>query len=397
MASSVTQPVVKVRLKCIVMEQLLSRVSGFSACAIPLRCSEYAPGTEASCVPVSFSVAALVASSASLIASVPPSLALKYDDVVSKAGNVVTSSSGDGAGLVEIVSSNPVAVVAGVAAVAVPLIALRASASGQSFGSVSAAAAFAKLSDSEQNAQLLDIRAPEEIRAAGAPNLKSLRKKALQVAYDAEDASFVAKVVARCRNPEATTLFVLDRLDGESLAVAKLLANNGFQKAYAVKGGVEGPDGWQGSELPWLLPRKSFSLNLDGLKNLLNGSQDNAKLVPATLGVAAAAGIGVAIFTEAETVLQLLGSAAFIQIFAKKFMFADDREKSIKEIQTFLDTKIAPKEIVEELKDVGRILLPKDGEVDAAVASGSAVLEKKLKVDSVAPANGAQIRDAGAA
>ena len=211
MASSVTQPVVKVRPKCIVMEQLLSRVSGCSACAIPLRCSEYASGTEASCVPVSFSVAALVASSASLIASVPPSLALKYDDVVSKAGNVVTSSSGDGAGLVEFVSSNPVAVVAGVAAVAVPLIALRASASGQSFGSVSAAAAFAKLSDSEQNAQLLDIRAPEEIRAAGAPNLKSLRKKALQVAYDAEDASFVAKVVARCRNPEATTLFVLDR------------------------------------------------------------------------------------------------------------------------------------------------------------------------------------------
>jgi hypothetical protein len=31
-------------------------------------------------------------------------------------------------------------------------------------------------------------------------------------------------------------------------------------------------------------------------------------------------------------------------------MVLQDREKSIKEIQTFLDTKIAPKEIVEELK-----------------------------------------------
>lgn len=43
-------------------------------------------------------------------------------------------------------------------------------------------------------------------------------------------------------------------------------------------------------------------------------------------------------------------------------------------------------------------MLPKDDEVDAAVVSGSAAIEKKLtKVDSVSPINGAQIRDAGAA
>jgi hypothetical protein len=33
-------------------------------------------------------------------------------------------------------------------------------------------------------------------------------------------------------------------LNGNSLAVAKLLANNGFKGAYAIEGGIEGPAGW---------------------------------------------------------------------------------------------------------------------------------------------------------
>jgi len=37
------------------------------------------------------------------------------------------------------------------------------------------------------------------------------------------------------------------------------------------------------------------------------------------------------------------------------------------------------------IQEVGRVLLPKDGEVKAAVESGDAVLEEKLKIDSVTP------------
>ena len=53
---------------------------------------------------------------------------------------------------------------------------------------------------------------------------------------------------------------------------------------------------------------------------------------------------------QAETVLQLLGSVAFIQLFAKKFLFAEDREQTIREITTYLDTKIAPKGLADDLK-----------------------------------------------
>jgi chitinase domain-containing protein 1 len=47
-----------------------------------------------------------------------------------------------------------------------------------------------------------------------------------------------------------------------------------------------------------------------------------------------------------------------------------DRQKTLKEIQTFLDTKIAPKEIIDELK---------------ATENGPAILEETLSTDSLTP------------
>jgi chitinase domain-containing protein 1 len=101
--------------------------------------------------------------------------------------------------------------------------------------------------------------------------------------------------------------------------------------------------------------------------------------MPTTLGVAAAAGVGLVVFSEAETALQLLGSAALVQLFVKKFLFADDRQKTLKEIQTFFDTKIAPKEIVDELKGIGKVLLSTDEEVKQAAA----ILEDTLSTTSL--------------
>jgi len=96
---------------------------------------------------------------------------VNYNDFVTRADNAKPATAIDFA--------NPVVLFAGVAAaVAVPLIAFRY-ATPQSFGSATPLAAFAALS--EQNAQLLDIRVPEDVRASGSPNLKSLRKKPVQV------------------------------------------------------------------------------------------------------------------------------------------------------------------------------------------------------------------------
>ena len=165
-------------------------------------------------------VASVVASSSALVASVSSSLALDYNSFVRGVGKATTfadSAAADSSFVVDFdaaadfMSANPMALVAGLAAVAVPFVAFRALASPQTFGSVSAVEAFNKLSNPETNAQLLDIRAPEDIKAEGAPNLKSLSKKSVQVAYTGDANSFLKKVFANYKDPENTTLYILDR------------------------------------------------------------------------------------------------------------------------------------------------------------------------------------------
>ena len=167
---------------------------------------------------------------ASLLAAAPPAaLALNYDEFVKKAADTASSAASgssfpdlpslpsvdlpavDFDGASDFLSTNPLALVGVLVAVAVPLVASRAFAGPTSFGSVSAAEAFEKLSDPEQGALLLDIRAPEDVKAEGSPSLKALRKSPLKVAYAANDDSFVEKVLAKCKIAEDTTLYVLDR------------------------------------------------------------------------------------------------------------------------------------------------------------------------------------------
>lgn len=174
----------------------------------------------------------------SLIAAVPPSLALNYNDFVTRGENA-TSGNAVSFDFTSTPAAVALAGVAVAAAAVVPLIAFRK----QSFGSAPPSAAFTALE--EESAVLLDIRAPQDVKATGSPNLKSLRKKPLQVAYRPDDESFVSKVVSKCREPESTTLYILDDgLDGNknAMAVAKLLAKSGFAKAFAISGGAEA---WQ--------------------------------------------------------------------------------------------------------------------------------------------------------
>ena len=169
---------------------------------------------------------------ASLLASAPPAaLALNYDDYVKQAADSASSAASgpsfpelpsielpsinlpsvDFDGASDFVSANPLALVGVLVAVAVPLVASRAFAGPTSFGTVSAVEAYEKLSDPDQNTQLLDIRAPEDIKAEGSPNLRALRKTPLKLAYSANDDAFVDKMFAKCKIAEDTTLYVLDR------------------------------------------------------------------------------------------------------------------------------------------------------------------------------------------
>ncbi|KAJ6940492.1 hydroxyproline-rich glycoprotein family protein [Populus alba x Populus x berolinensis] len=247
-------------------------------------------------------------------------------------------------------SENPTIIAGGVTVLAVPLILSLVLNKPKSWGVESAKKAYAALGD-DAKAQLLDIRATVEFRQVGSPDISGLSKKPASIVYKSEDKpGFLKKLSLKFKEPENTTLFILDKFDGNSELVAELVTVNGFKAAYAIKDGAEGPRGWMSSGLPWIPPKKALSLDLSDLSDTISGAfGEGSGALPVTFALSAAAGLGVLAFSEMETILQVLGSAALIQF---------DRKQTLEQADEFLTTKIAPKEFGDELKDIGRALLP---------------------------------------
>ncbi|KAL0373792.1 UNVERIFIED_CONTAM: Rhodanese-like domain-containing protein 4, chloroplastic [Sesamum radiatum] len=261
--------------------------------------------------------------------------ALTYEEALQQSVSSSSISDTDLSGVLDsfisFASENPIILGGGVAVLAVPL-----------------------------NSQLLDIREVAEIKQEGSPDIRGLKKKAVAVVYKGEDKpGFLNKLSLKFKEPENTTLFILDKFDGNSELVAELVTANGFKAAYAIKDGADGPRGWKNSGLPWLLPKKGLSLDLSNLTGALGlDLQEASDAVPLTLAAAAAAGVGLLAFTEVETILQVLGSAAIIQFVSKKLLFAEDRKQTIQQVEELLNTKVAPKELVGDIQQIGKALLP---------------------------------------
>ncbi|KAL3615704.1 hypothetical protein CASFOL_041365 [Castilleja foliolosa] len=253
-------------------------------------------------------------------------------------------------------SENPVAVVGGLAVLAAPVVVSNLlGGKPKAWGVESAKNAYAKLGGDE-NAELVDIRSTVDIKQLGSPDIKGLKKKTVGIVYKGEDkGGFLDKLSLKFKEPENTTLFILDKFDGNSELVAELVTANGFKAAYAIKDGAEGPKGWKNSGLPWLPPKKGFSLDLSNLTDAFGEASD---VVALTLGIAAAGGLGLLAFTEVDTILQVLGSAAIVQFVSKKLLFAEDRKQTIQQFEDILDTKVGPKEFLGDVQQIGKAFLP---------------------------------------
>ncbi|XP_042519472.1 rhodanese-like domain-containing protein 4, chloroplastic [Macadamia integrifolia] len=151
---------------------------------------------------------------------------------------------------------------------------------------ISAIDAFRKLRDSP-NAQLLDIRDKRSLLYVGSPNLKVFKKRAVQFQFsEGKEEHFVQEVLRSFKDPQNTTLCVLDNFGGNSMQVAELLFKNGFKEAYAIKGGLQGKDGWQEIQESLLPPavhvfpkkgKSSKQLEVNGVLNKLtdeNGQEE---------------------------------------------------------------------------------------------------------------------------
>ncbi|XP_039143541.1 rhodanese-like domain-containing protein 4, chloroplastic [Dioscorea cayenensis subsp. rotundata] len=254
---------------------------------------------------------------------------------------------------------NPAIVAGGTIGLALPLILSLVFKGSKAWGIESAKIAYSKLAG-EGETQLLDIRERKDFNEVGIPDLRSLKKKAVLINYREDDKpAFLKKLALRFKDPANTTLFVLDKFDGNSKLVAELVTANGFKAAYAIKDGVEGPRGWLKSGLPWSPPKKGINIDFSNLTDAISSAVgEDIDGLPVALGLAAASGLSLLAFSEIESVLQLLGSAALVQFITKKLLFAEDRKVTLKQMDEFFNTKVAPKELANEIKTIGKALLP---------------------------------------
>lgn len=314
-------------------------------------------------LPLPFPVAPLKSTLAAVLGALllPGGARADVDDVLASLDNGLEGTS-------LFVQENPLVVAGGLAAVLVPTLVISLFAGKGYAGDVSPEDALKLLE--QPNSLLLDIRGKAEKAAEGSPSLKSVKKKPKTVAFEIEeddaiyqDPAFADKVAALQGASPETVVVVLGGSGGLAATAASVLAKADFSKVYVVKGGAES---WKESGLQWDEPGRPFKVDLGVFKDAL-GSVEGPKLPASTLGVAAAAGVSVLLLSELETALQLLGSAAILQLFVKKFLFAEDRKTSFSQIQTFLDTKIAPEALVDDIKQIGNVLL-KEGQ---AVTGGA--------------------------
>ncbi|KAI4369839.1 hypothetical protein MLD38_018241 [Melastoma candidum] len=341
-----------------------------------------------------------LAFASSFIAGSSFAKALTYEEALQQSVSSPASGTGfdfDVSGFIDSVVSfateNPTVVAGGAVVLALPLVLSQFLGGSKPWGVDSATNAYAKLAD-DSAVGLVDIRATVEIRKVGSPDIRGLGKNPVSIPYKGDDKpGFLKKLSAKFKDPGSTTLFILDKFDGNSELVAELATANGFKAAFAIRDGVEGRRGWMNSNLPWIPPKKTFGLDLGFIADAFGDEADRSAIA---IGIAAAAGLGALAFSEVETILEVLGSAAIIQILSKKLLFAEDRKRTLQQVNEFLNTKVAPKELVDDIKEIGKALLPTSGSsmalpapTETTSAEGTVkVVETatKLKVEVAEPA-----------
>lgn len=140
--------------------------------------------------------------------------ALTYEEALQQSTSTASSdfdASGVLDNFISFATENPAAIAGGAAFLAVPLVLSRILKKPKPWGVVSAAKAYAALGD-DANAQLIDIRAPVELRTVGTPDIRGFKKRPASVFYKGEDKpGFLKKLSLKFKEPENTTLFILDK------------------------------------------------------------------------------------------------------------------------------------------------------------------------------------------
>lgn len=280
-------------------------------------------------------------------------------------------------GLEDYVSQNPAIIAAGVGVVAVGLVIARLVGRGVNVKKLSAAKAFDLLS-SDSDIIFIDLRSKQEVKEAGSPDLRSIKRKITSLPYTTGLAGdlvegFPDKLLKLPGLSEDSEILFFDSYGQDAKAVSGAV-REGVKQVYYVADGADGVRGWRASQLPWREPSRGFNFNLDfsGLKGLnLDKVAEDFKSKPtltkAGLAVGALGAAAVVLFNEVEVVLEVLGVAAAGNFLAKKLLFAKDREQTVEQIRDIVDNKIAAGEVGKDLRRVADTLVETVTETEKTV------------------------------
>lgn len=273
-----------------------------------------------------------------------------------------------------IFADNPFLIGAGAALVAIPLgiTALLKSAPGAGPKATTPDRALTALAE-DARVVLVDIRAKAEIKAQGSPDLRPVKRSAVSLPLYSivkgevvVDDAWTEKFAGLKAIDEESLVILLDA-DGTAAKKAAAAVADAVEKVYFVQGGAAA---WA-ETAPWRAPSAGLSLSLPNLKNVgasLNELADDFKAAPslakAGLAAGALAGAGFLLANEIEIILELAGLVAAGQ-FLLKLVFAEEREKTLTEIKTLVDEKVALSEVGSDLNKIAKAVL-EDVEPSAA-------------------------------
>lgn len=268
-------------------------------------------------------------------------------------------------GIVDLISDNPILVGGGAFLLALPfgINALLNAGAGAGVKPTSVARTLEALEE-DPRVTLVDIRSKAEIKAQGSPDLRAVKRSAVSLPFTSlvkgelvEDAAFADKF-SKLRGISEDSLVILLDSDGTT-AKAAARQIEGIEKIYFVQGGAEA---WEETG-PWRQASAGLSLSLPNLKavgNNINELAEDFKKAPsltkAGLAAGAIVGAGFLLFNEIEIVLEIAGLFAAGN-FALKLLFADEREKTLTEIKTLVDEKVAIQEVGSDLNKIAKAVL----------------------------------------
>lgn len=138
--------------------------------------------------------------------------ALTYEEALQQTTSAGSDTGGILDNVISFATDNPLIIGGGLVGLAVPLVVSQLFSKPKPWGVETAKNAYAKLGGDDANAQLLDIRAPLDIKEGGSPDIRGLKKKPVAVSYKGEDKpGFLSKLSLKFKDPENTTLFILDK------------------------------------------------------------------------------------------------------------------------------------------------------------------------------------------